>query len=179
MDSSPQWFCLKAQTRREHIAADHLRKLADVEVFLPRIRFQRKTSRGLVWFVEALFPGYLFARFDFQRQFRQVNHSNGVRGVVRFGERWPTVPPAAMAELRASLGEADVHVVNRPIEEGEEVEVAEGALRGLKAVVTRVLSAKARVCVLLDFLGRQTMVEIPAEEVLRVADPRSQAIKNR
>jgi transcriptional antiterminator RfaH len=177
MEHSPNWFCLRAQTRREHVAADHLRQLAGVEVFLPRIRFQRKTARGLAWFVEALFPGYLFARFDFQNQFRHVIHSNGVRGIVHFGERWPTVPASGIAELRAALGEDEMHVVDGPLAEGDEVEIAQGAFRGLKAVVTRALPSRLRVCVLLEFLGRQTTVEVPMESVLRADDPRSRKMR--
>ena len=89
MSTTVHWFCLKAQTKREHIAADHLRQIVGVTVFLPRVRFQRKTVRGLAWFTEALFPGYVFARFDFQQLFRQVNHAPGVRGIVHFGGAFP------------------------------------------------------------------------------------------
>ena len=55
---------------------------------------------------------------------------------------------------------------------GEEIEVAAGAFRGLKAVVSRVMPARERVLVLLDFLGRQTSVEIAAGEVIREGDQR-------
>ena len=175
--TEPQWYCLKAQTKREHIAADHVRQVEGVEVFLPRIRFQRKTARGLAWFTEALFPGYLFARFNFQLLFRQIQHANGVRGIVHFGERWPVVPPESIAELQASLGSNEVHVVDAPLVEGEEVEIAEGAFRGLKAVVARVLPAKTRVRILLEFLGRQSSVEIAASGLIREGDQRRAAFR--
>lgn len=59
------WFCLRSQPKHEKIAATHLlRTIAGIEVFSPRLRIRRQTRRGVVWFVEALFPGYLFARFD-------------------------------------------------------------------------------------------------------------------
>src|SRR5258705_250702 len=58
------WFCLRARSKHEHIAARHLQQMTDVEVFLPRIRFRRKTRQGPAWVTEALFPNYLFARFD-------------------------------------------------------------------------------------------------------------------
>ena len=60
-DSIEKWRCLRGKPKREHLAAQHLR-LAGFEAFCPRIRHQRRTVRGKVWFVEALFPGYLFAR---------------------------------------------------------------------------------------------------------------------
>lgn len=175
MSTTVQWFCLKAQTKREHIAADHLRQLPGVTVFLPRVRFQRKTVRGLAWFTEALFPGYVFAQFNFQQQFRQVSHASGVRGIVHFGERWPTIPAAAIAELQLALGVESICTIQDALVAGEEVEIASGAFRGLKAVVSRVLPARERILVLLDFLGRQTSVEVAATDVIREGDQRHRA----
>jgi len=176
MESPSHWFCLRTQTKREHIAADHVRQLPGTAVFLPRIRFQRKTARGLVWFTEALFPGYVFAKFDFQQQFRQVAHAAGVRGIVHFGERWPTIADEVISELQTAVGTENVHVISEPLAVGEEIEVAAGALRGLKAVVSRVMPARERVLVLLEFLGRQTSVEIEANVVIRQGDQRKRVV---
>ncbi|MFN3408631.1 MAG: transcription termination/antitermination protein NusG [Limisphaerales bacterium] len=166
------WFCLKTQSKREHIAAEHLRAVGGIETFLPRIRFQRNTARGLVWFTEALFPGYLFARFDRATHWRAIQHAQGVRGVVHFGDRWPTLPEATIAELRQLAGDDSPHVIASPLQPGEEVELAAGAFRGWKAIVTRVLPARQRVLVLLEFLGQQTGVEVPLAEIIRPGDPR-------
>jgi transcriptional antiterminator RfaH len=175
MEASVHWFCLRTQTKREHVAADHVRQILGATVFLPRIRFQRKTARGLVWFTEALFPGYVFARFDFPQQSRQVAHAAGVRGIVHFGDRWPTIPAEVIVELQAAIGTEDVHVVSEPLAVGEEIEVAAGVFRGLKAVVSRVMPARERVLVLLEFLGRQTSVEVDANVVIREGDQRRKA----
>jgi len=59
------WFCVRSQPKHEHIAAARLRE-SGLEVFLPRIRFKKHSVRGPVWVTEALFPNYLFARFDFR-----------------------------------------------------------------------------------------------------------------
>ena len=56
---------------------------------------------------------------------------------------------------------------------GDPVKIAEGAFQGLDAVVTQVLPAKARVKVLLDFLGRQLEAEIQAPRVIPDISPRS------
>ena len=40
-------------------------------------------------------------------------------------------------------------------------------------VITRIMPARERVAVLLDFLGRQTAVEIPADSVIKQADARA------
>jgi hypothetical protein len=43
--------------------------------------------------------------------------------------------------------------------------VLEGPFRGFEAIVTRVVPAQERVCVLLEFLGRQSMVQLELKDV--------------
>jgi transcriptional antiterminator RfaH len=84
------WYCVRAKPKREHIAARcSLRLLPDLEAFCPRLRFARTTRRGRVWFCEALFPGYLFARFALGLSQRAVAAATGVTGLVHFGEFTP------------------------------------------------------------------------------------------
>ena len=166
------WFCLRAQPKHEHIAARHLRQLAGLEVFLPRIRFQRKTRQGLVWVTEALFPNYLFARFHWKTALRLVHHTPGVGGVVHFGTRWPTVADDVIEELRRLFGSDQLHVISGEPQAGDHVQIVGGVFHDLRAVVSQVMPARERVRVLLEFLGRQTAVELPLSNVIREGDER-------
>ena len=166
------WFCVRSQTKREHLAAEHLRRLGGVEVFLPRIRFRRNTRRGVVWFNEALFPNYLFACFDWKASLARVHHAPNVRGVIHFGDKWPTIPNHVVDELRRVIGEKQLHVVDPSVAAGDQVQIADGVFHGLKAVVTQVMPARQRVTVLLDFLGRQTAVELPLAAVIKETNHR-------
>ena len=168
----PAWFCVRTQPKHEHIAAAHLKQDVDLEVYLPRIRFKRATRRGPVWFTEALFPNYLFARFDLAACVRRVCHARGVRGVVHFGDRWPIVPETVIEELRATVGADNVHVIREELRPGETVQIAGGVFHGLRAVITRVMPSRDRVAVLLEFLGQQTTVELPGGAVVREGDER-------
>lgn len=168
----PAWFCLRSQPKHEHIAARHLRQLAGLEVFLPRIRFQRKTRQGLVWFTEALFPNYLFARFNWKTALRVVHHTPGVAGVVHFGTRWPTIADDVIEELRRLFGSEQIHVISNEPKVGDAVQVVGGVFHDLQAVVTRVMPARERVTVLLEFLGRQTAVELSLGSVIRAGNER-------
>jgi transcriptional antiterminator RfaH len=170
--SAPAWFCIRSQPKHEHLAAAQLQKEMKIEVYLPRIRFRRSTHKGPVWFTEALFPGYLFARFALATGLRQAHHARGVRGVVHFGNQWPSIPETVIAELRAAVGTEAVHIISEELQPGDAVLVSGGAFHNLKAVVTRVMPARQRVAVLLDFLGRQTAVELASETVVRQEDAR-------
>lgn len=175
MSAAGNWFCLRAQPKHEHIAAAHLKKMAGVEVFLPRVRFQRATRQGLTWVTEALFPNYLFARFDWQSSLRQVQAARGVRGVVHFGARWPVVDQTVIAELKLAVGADEPHTIAAALQPGDTVEIAEGAMRGLRAVVSRVMPSRERVAVLMEFLGRQTTIEVPVNCVISEGNARARA----
>ncbi len=169
---TPFWFCLRAQPKREHIAATGLRRQLQIECFSPRLRFRKMTRRGAVWFVEAMFPGYLFAHFVYLQQHRNVTYSPGIQAIVQFGDRVATLGSTVIADLRRHAGDEEVVTIDPQIQVGQSVRVTEGPFQGLEAIVTRVLPAKERVRILLDFLGRQVETEISTPKVLSTASPR-------
>ena len=162
----PVWFCLKTQPKREHLAATALRRQFGVECFSPRLRFRRMTQRGPVWFVEAMFPGYLFAKFVYSTQHRAVESSHGIRGIVHFGDRLATLPENIMAALQSSVGAEEVVTVDWSVKIGQTVEIIEGPFQGLEVLVTHLLPAKERIRVLFEFLGRPLEIEISTAKVL-------------
>lgn len=161
------WFCLRSQPKHEHIAAEHLRRMEGVEVFNPRIRFKRSTRTGPAQVTEAMFPNYLFARFDWKTSLTRVHYAPGVSGVVHFGSKWPTVPDGAIEEIRALVGDSGVHVALHEITPGDPVTVSGTVFHGLQAIVTQVMPGKERVMLLLEFLGRQTAVEVGLNAIIK------------
>ena len=165
------WFCLRSQQKREHIAAANLRQLSGLEVCSPRLRSRKLTRRGPVWFTESLFPNYLFVRFDLRHRLDEIKYVMGVSQIIHFGNRYPVIPDAVMAELRENFSETELKLFAEVPDEGEEVTITDQALYGLQAVVLRVLPATQRVQVLLELLGRTTTVELKLQSI--VAERRS------
>ena len=165
-DTELAWYCLRSQPKHEHIAAAHLRMLQNVKVYCPRIRFKRATRQGVVWVTEAMFPGYLFARFALAEMHRQVRYAHGVNGIVRFADRYPTIQEEALVQLRCHTGDDEVKELSYNLSRGDQVKIVNGIFTGLEAVVTQVLPAKERVRVLMDFLGRKTEAEVERSNVL-------------
>jgi len=174
---APAWFCVRTHPKHEHIAAAQLRQEPDVEVFLPRIRHRRSTRGGPAWVTEALFRDYLFARFDLALALRRVRHARAVSGVVHFGDRWPTIPDRVIAQLQAAMGGKELRVIEDTLHPGDVVQIAGGAMCGLEAVVTRVIPARQRVAVLLEFLGRQTTAEIDRDRLTFLAGEASRRVR--
>ena len=162
----PLWFCLKAQPKREHLAATALRRQFQIECFSPRLRFRKMTQRGPVWFVEAMFPGYLFAKFVYSEQHRAVESSHGIQGIVQFGDRLATLSENIVVGLQSTVGPEEVVTVDCSLKIGQPVQIIEGPFQGLEVVVTRLLPARDRIQVLFEFLGRSVEMEIPTVKVL-------------
>ncbi len=161
----PEWFCVRTQTKREHIAAGHLRELETVEVFCPRLRYRKATRRGKIWWVEPLFPGYLLAKFNLSEMERAVTFCQGVRGLVRFGSEIPPVPESFVEALRNEVRDRsdqdeETLSVSPVIEIGDEVEIAHGPLQGMRGTIVSVAPAAERVKILLEFLGQEHAVDV-------------------
>jgi len=164
--AEPVWFCLKTQPKREHLAATALRRQFGVECFSPRLRFRKMTQRGPVWFVEAMFPGYLFAKFIYSTQHRAVESSHGISGIVHFGDRLAILPENIVTALQSSVGSEEIVTLDCSIKVGQSVEIVDGPFQGLEVVVTHLLPARDRLRVLFDFLGRSVEMEVSTAKVL-------------
>lgn len=162
----PLWFCLRTQPKQERLAATTLRRQLEIPCFSPHLRFRRATRRGAVWFVEAMFPGYLFAQFVYPTHHRRVQHSSGIQGIVHFGDYVATLDPEVVAALQERAGKEEIVTIDPEIRVGQSVKIAEGPFQGLEVLVTRLLPARERIRVLLEFLGRSVETEISTPKVV-------------
>lgn len=161
-----RWFCLRSQAKREHIAAANLRERTGVEVFAPRIRAMHSTRRGIVVnATEALFPGYLFARFGYPDQIRHVVSTHGVTGVVAFGGQPPCVADGIIECLRREIAEAEHTPIAPVLEEGAWVRILSGCFQYLEGQVLHFDPHTERVRLLLTMLGSEVQVSLSAERV--------------
>jgi transcriptional antiterminator RfaH len=168
---TPEWFCVRTQTKREHIAAGHLRELEGIEVFCPRLRYRKATRRGKIWWVEPLFPGYLLAKFNLMEMERAVTFCQGVRGLVKFGSIIPSVAESFVETLRNEVRnradeDEELFSVSPVIEAGDEVEIAHGPLQGMRGTIVSVAPAAERVKILLEFLGQPQAVDVDLFSIL-------------
>jgi len=167
------WYCLHTAPKQENKVAQVLQRELSLAVFAPRIRFRRMRAGQPLWATEALFPGYLFAQFEYFERRRQINALPGVTSIVHFGERVSPIDDAVMADLRALVQDNETVEVTADPQPGSEVVITSGSLSGLRVLVTRVIPARQRIAILLELLGSQREVEIERDRVLPV-NPRQQ-----
>ncbi len=174
-EPGPKWYCVRCQTKREHMAADVLRRLEGVEVFCPRLRYRKSTRRGVIWWLEPLFPSYLLARFSLEEMERAVAFAQGVSGLVRFGGAIPPVPDAFVEALRREYrwdqGGSEILTVTPSLQCGDEVEIGSGPLAGMPATVLKIAPATERVKVLMEFLGQPNIVDVDLFSILMPRKP--------
>jgi len=159
LDLNQAWYCARTKPKHEHIAAGNLSRTLGMEVFNPRLRIERATRRGTVRAVEPLFPCYIFVRCT-PGSLDAIRYVTGISSLVHFGSQIPTVSDEVIVELKECFESEQPLAVEDRLLPGAEVSVADGAFQGFTAIVLRALPAKQRVQVLLDILGRQTLVEV-------------------
>jgi hypothetical protein len=123
------WFCVRTRQKSEHIAAAHLRELPEIDVFNPRIKFKRPRGKHKMWVTEALFPGYVFAKFNWREHLKLVHYTNGVTGVVHFGEQWPIIDDTVIVEWQAALGEEELALCEEMPQPGSPPALSKGCSR--------------------------------------------------
>lgn len=157
---APKWYVAWTKPKHEHIAAANLIRNLQLEVFFPRLQFKKATRSGMREVTEPLFPGYLFVRCQLEERGIEIQHVGGVNRLVQFGDRIPAIPDLVIEELQRHFQSGKVVVTADPLLPGDEVTVTHGAFAGMCASVLRNVSAKKRVQILLEILGRPAMVEV-------------------
>lgn len=156
----PSWFSAWTKPKHEQIAAAGLRRNLGLEVFLPQLQFKKVTRAGWKRVTEPLFPGYIFVRCVVEERINEIQYLNGIKRLVQFGGKIPSIPDQIIAELQRHFQQNSVVTVEDALSPGDEVNVAGGAFAGMDACVLRTLPAKQRVQILLEILGRPTIVEM-------------------
>src|SRR6516164_4776712 len=95
-DRGLEWYCARTQPKHEHIAAANLTKRLGLEVFHPRLRLERATTRGVMRVVEPLFPCYIFVKCKLEDGIDDIRYVTGISSLVHFGHRIPIVPEAVI-----------------------------------------------------------------------------------
>ncbi len=155
------WFLLNLKPKKE-FQVERLFQQASFDFYLPRCREGER--------VRAFFPGYAFLRFDHPRQYKLVHYTRGVKKIVGNDAGPVSLPDAVIEELRAREVEGFIEVRtfrDKPAP-GDEIEVSEGPLKGLRGVFNRELSGHDRVLILLNYVSYQGRLQIEKARIRKV-----------
>ena len=166
------WFVARSKPNRDDHALRSL-ELRGLEVFLPRIVEENRYPSFFARVQPApLFPGYLFVRMDLPVDYPRVIWAPGVRDLLCLGGGPVPVADQVIEQIRLRCDARGIVLVPwTPWNRGDRVEIASGPFAGLLATVETVMPQRQRIKLLIDFLARQTSVDMPLASIKGVRTP--------
>lgn len=170
--AAPRWHAIYTKPQEEGRAEANL-AAGGIEALYPRVRQERRNpyTGKAVHLPRPLFPRYIFARFDAATELHRVCYTRGVKSLVSFGGGPLPVEDEVIALLRSRVGEDGFVPLDDGLRSGDEVEISDGPLRGMRGVFDRSLSGERRVMVLLTAIRCGASVTVERASVQRAARP--------
>lgn len=163
-----RWYAVQSQPRAERTALAHLERQG-FESYLPVYLKRRSHARRIEQVRAPLFPRYLFVHFDLTAVRWQAIHSTvGVARLVSNGNVPVPLPQGVMEEIHRREDKGGLVRVVPNLSRGQRVVIEAGTFldqTGLFECATD----DERVVILLDLLGRQVRVQVPADAVSAAA----------
>jgi transcriptional antiterminator RfaH len=159
--NDPQWYAVRTHPKQEDRAEFNLRAW-QVETFNPKLRerryneFSGKPSDR----VKAMFPNYIFARFDAERLLGKVWYTRGVQSVLGFGDGPAPVAGELIDLIKSKVGDDGCVNLVEELQPGDEVMVKSGPMKNLLGVFERGVKSTDRVIILLTAVNSQARVMV-------------------
>lgn len=166
-DLSPisRWYLAYTKPRQEHIALFNLEQQA-FEAYLPLYKKFKKTEQGPAALFEPMFPRYiLFRPRRSEQSISSVRSTKGIATLVRFGFE----PALVLDDLVQRIRQIEVNRHHATLQDisnlkaGQSVVLQHTPLAGMEGFIQSVSSK--RVAVLLEILGRPTVVQLEHHQV--------------
>jgi transcriptional antiterminator RfaH len=162
-----RWYVVETAARKEHYAAENLKRQSFSSLFL-RFRKTRRHARRVDQVLAPVFPGYIFVAFDEASDpWSAINGTFGVKRLVGVrGTRPQPMPDRAICELLARCDGEIVRSMAENLQPGQTVRLIDGPFADQWATVEQQPEAD-RVCILLNVLGRDTRTSVSIAAVAR------------
>jgi transcription antitermination factor NusG len=167
------WYALQVNCRKESSVASQIEGRG-FECFLPTYKSLRRWSDRTKEIDQALFPGYLFCRFEYQER-QPIVTAAGVVQVVGNGRIAIPVPDVEIEALQVAVS-SGVQAQPWPyLKAGELVRVNYGHLSGLEGILVN-FKGNHRVVLSVTLLQRSLALEVDLSWVSAVAPQRQERI---
>lgn len=165
VEAQARWFLAYTKPRLESVAQFNLAQQG-FQVYLPLYKKFRKTEQGPVAFFEPMFPRYILLRPSKPEQsISVVRSTKGVANLVRFGFE-PAVLHDDLVQRIRQMEQVRQQASWQELSElkvGQAVRLKHTALGAIEGLIQNVSSK--RVAVLLEILGRPTVVQVEHHQV--------------
>lgn len=159
-----KWFVVNTKPKNEERAAGNLSG-GGIDVLAPKLRLRKYKNGLFTYVVEAMFPGYIFAKFDPIDDFRLVKYARGVKTIVHFGDRIVPIHEDLIDFIRSRLENGIATVQRKPLVKGQKIFIKEGPFKSLTGIFEKEMEGKQRVMILLDAVQFAATMEIDRDLV--------------
>ena len=151
------WYAIYTKPRCEDSTAVQLRN-AGIETLTPKIRTKKYIRGKYIHVIEPLFPSYIFACFDSQKQGHMIKYTRGVKFIV--GKQNPLAVPQEIIETIQEKMQGDI-VTPAPenLEKGDRVIIKEGPFVNFYGIFERDIPGRERAMILLEALHSKVEIE--------------------
>ncbi len=156
------WYVAKSKPRKENWLTSSLSQLG-VEVFYPQIRARRRGKLVM----EPLFPTYVFCQFNGDASnWPAIRWAPGLSYFLSTDGIPTRVPDEMVGYLDQQVKEwnGEGHSVRR-LKTGDAVKVENGPFAGLEGVFQKYMGARQRCNILIEVMGRLTIVELSESDL--------------
>ena len=155
------WYVINTKPKKE-FQVERLFTEGGIEIYNPKYMQDQR--------IKPFFPGYEFIHFDFPAQYQLVRYTRGVKRVVGVKDVPIPIPERVIDEIRSREAEGLIAIdkFGEKPEIGDEIEVVEGPLKGLRGVFKKELTARERVLIHLNYVTYQGQLIIEKEKLKKV-----------
>lgn len=157
------WFVINTKPKKES-QVEKLFTEGGFSVYNPKYFHEKR--------IKPFFPGYAFVYFDFPGQYQLVRYTRGVKKVVGTQESPIPISEDVINEIKAREinGLIELQKYGEEPEVGDEIEVMEGPLKGLRGIFKREISDRERVMILLNYVSYQGQLLIEKKKLKKVLE---------
>jgi len=166
VDAGYPWFALRVRSRHENNVASFLDGKG-YEWFLPTYRSRRRWSDRTKDVELALFPGYLFCRFNPQERL-PILKTPGMISIVGTAKIPSAVDEAEIVALRTLVTSGLPRQPWPYLQVGQRVRIEQGALSGLEGILLQ-HKGHDRIILSVTLLQRSVAAEIDSAWVIPIA----------
>jgi transcription antitermination factor NusG len=162
------WFVIQTKPKKEEEATSYL-STKGVEIFSPLIESFTTRNGRMSKELKALFPGYIFGKFDLEQNYPLVRWGKGVKCVLGFGGYPTPISEEVVGVIKERTDSQGVVRVKQHFNPNDVVRIKTGPLKDLLGIFERWVSESERVRILLNLIGYQPAVEMHYSMIEKVA----------
>jgi transcription antitermination factor NusG len=160
---SVSWYAVRVRTKSEALVSSFFAQKG-LESFAPTYEIRRKYTDRMKRTQAALFPGYVFCRFNACESL-PIRSTPSVQSIVGFSDGPHPISETEIESLRRAVAAGTQLTPTSWLSSGRRVRVRSGPLAGVEGYLVTMKNHQHRLVLCADLLQKAAAVEVNVDEV--------------